>query len=124
MTNEQIVHRFVEVMNQLDWDAVYAMMRDDVVYHNIPFPVLEGVEAVKGFFSAAGTISDCDWRIVNIAAQGDVVLTERIDEFKLNGRPVSLPVMGVFRIVDGKIAEWRDYFDARTFETQLGHPLG
>lgn len=124
MTNEAIVERFVEVMNTLDWDAVYDMMCDDIVYHNIPFPVLEGVDAVKAFFAAVGTISDCDWRITNIAAKGDVVLTERQDDFSLDGKRISLPVMGVFEIRDGKLAVWRDYFDAGMFEAQLGRPLG
>jgi limonene-1,2-epoxide hydrolase len=124
MTNEDIVRKFVDVMNELDWDAVYAMMSRDIVYHNLPFPVLEGVGAVRAFFAGVGQITDCDWQIKNIASQGDVVLTERLDDFKLDGTPVSLPVMGAFWIRDGKIAEWRDYFDARTFEAQLGRPLG
>ena len=32
--------------------------------------------------------------------------------------------MGTFRIADGKITHWRDYFDARSFEAQIGHTLG
>jgi limonene-1,2-epoxide hydrolase len=124
MSGEAIVTRFVEEMNRLDWDSVYGLMSDDIAYHNIPFCPLEGLDAVRGFFAAVGTISDCDWRILKMAACGDVVLTERLDEFTLDGRRISLPVMGIFRIRDGKIAEWRDYFDRASFEDQLGRPLG
>ena len=124
MNNEDTIRHFVERMNALDWDTVYAMMCDDIVYHNIPFPPLEGVDAVRGFFDAVGTISDCDWQIVAIAGEGDSVLTERLDNFKLDGTPVSLPVMGTFEMRDGKISAWRDYFDAGDFERQLGRPLG
>lgn len=124
MSNEDVVRRFVKVMNDLDWEAVYAMMDDSIIYHNLPFPALEGIDAVRAFFTGVGEITDCDWRVENISTSGDIVLTERIDDFKLDGAAVSLPVMGAFRIRDGKIAEWRDYFDARTFENQLGRPLG
>ena len=124
MSKTALIHDFVNTMNALDWEAVYAMMADDIVYHNVPFEPLEGVEAVRGFFDAVGTISDCDWKIVTIAEAGDEVLTERLDEFKLDGVFVSLPVMGIFKIADGKITHWRDYFDARDFERQLGRPLG
>lgn len=124
MNNEQLIRTFLERMNDLDWEAVYAMMCDDIVYHNIPFAPLEGVEAVRGFFDAVGTISDCDWQIVAIAANGEDVLTERLDNFRLDGTPVSLPVMGTFRIRDDKISHWREYFDAGDFERQLGRPLG
>lgn len=124
MTNEAIIELFVERMNALDWDGVYALMSDDIVYHNMPFPPLEGLDAVKGFFSAVGNISESDWTIDNIACQGDVVLTERLDNFVLDGAGVSLPVMGIFELRDGKICKWREYFDLKTFEDQLGRPLG
>jgi limonene-1,2-epoxide hydrolase len=53
-----------------------------------------------------------------MAADGDVVLTERIDTFEMGGKDVVLPVMGVFEVRDGKIAAWRDYFDMATWTKQ------
>jgi limonene-1,2-epoxide hydrolase len=32
--------------------------------------------------------------------------------------------MGSFRIRDGRISEWRDYFDLATFERQLAQRTG
>ena len=46
-------------------------------------------------------------------------MTERIDDFVVQGKAVSLPVMGTFEISGGKICRWRDYFDLATFENQL-----
>jgi limonene-1,2-epoxide hydrolase len=37
----------------------------------------------------------------------------------MKGQWLDLPVMGVFEVKDGKIAAWRDYFDAQMFEKQL-----
>jgi limonene-1,2-epoxide hydrolase len=55
----------------------------------------------------------------NIVADGDVVLTERVDVFVLPNGKVELPVMGTFEVRDGKIAAWRDYFDMKQFMDQM-----
>ena len=46
---------------------------------------------------------------------GDTVMNERTDRIVLNGKPIELPVMGVFEFRDGKIARWWDYFDMGPF---------
>lgn len=38
----------------------------------------------------------CRWELVNAAANANVVLTERVDNFVINGKTVSVPVMGTF----------------------------
>jgi limonene-1,2-epoxide hydrolase len=50
-----------------------------------------------------------------IAAQGDVVFVERVDECRsLDGqRDLMVPSVGVFRLRDGLILYWGDYFDPR-----------
>ena len=102
---------------------MYAMCADDVVWHNIPMEPIKGVaamrEAVDGFM---GPVETCDWSITSIAANGQTVLTERVDAFELkNGGRASLPVMGTFEIdADGKIAQWRDYFDMGQFQREFG----
>ena len=124
MNNEQRVRDFVEAMNKLDWEAVYSFMAPDVVVNNVPLPVLEGLEAVRGFFDAIPPITTCDWQIINLIGKGDVVLNERLDNFSMAGKDISLPVMGVFEFEGNKIKVWRDYFDLQDFERQLGQPLG
>ena len=98
---------------------------DDAVYHNIP------LEPVTGKANIANTIASfirpgppgiesIEFRIINIAADGPVVMTERVDVFKLSNKSFELPVMGIFEIKDAKIKAWRDYFDANQFARQLG----
>jgi limonene-1,2-epoxide hydrolase len=60
-----------------------------------------------------------EFRVLHIAAAGDVVLTERVDVFVLPGKIIELPVMGTFELRDGRIAAWRDYFDLNQYMTQL-----
>jgi len=57
-------------------------------------------------------------KVLNIAGNGNVVLTERIDHFHRAAGVIDLPVMGTFEVRDGKIAAWRDYFDLQQFMSQ------
>jgi limonene-1,2-epoxide hydrolase len=51
------------------------------------------------------------FRITKLAENGSTVLTERVDEVTANGIMAPVPVMGTFEVKDGRIVEWRDYFD-------------
>jgi limonene-1,2-epoxide hydrolase len=62
------------------------------------------------------------WAIRHIVAEGSVVMTERVDNFVVGQRPVSVPCMGIFELKDGKIAAWRDYWDLKQFEAQVASP--
>jgi len=59
------------------------------------------------------------WEIRNIVADGNIVMTERIDNFQVGDTRISVPCMGTFELRDGKIAAWRDYWDLKYFEAQL-----
>ncbi len=96
-------------------DDALAMLSADVVYHNFPTPDLIGREAVLKFHVDAGigTVLRANWEIVHLAAVGNVVLNERIDNFThTNGFTLTVPVMGTLTIEDGAITVWRDYFDS------------
>ncbi len=55
----------------------------------------------------------------HIAASGGAVLTERIDYFRIDGRHISVPCMGIFEVREGKIMAWRDCWDLQQVERQL-----
>lgn len=110
MTPADTVRAFCAAWGSGDMENVYALMADDIVYHNVPMPVIHGVAASRAFF-AAFPFTEAEFRMLALAADGDVVLTERLDRFRLPGGWMELPVMGVFEVADGKIAKWRDYFD-------------
>lgn len=119
MNNTEIVVAFIDAWNRMDWDTVIALLTDDVRYHNIPMEPLDGKEAVRTFITGMQPES-VHWEILNIAENGNTVLTERVDNFVLSGgRRLSVPVMGTFEIREGHIAAWRDYFDLATFTRQM-----
>lgn len=117
----ELVRRFMMAWNARDVDAIMAMLSPDIFYHNIPMEPMCGTAAVRATVErVCASASEIDWIVTHIAATGDgTVLTERIDNFTMAGRPVSVPVMGAFRCQGGVIAEWRDYFDLDTYRRQL-----
>jgi len=101
-------------------DEIVEYFTDDAVYHNIPVDPAVGREAIKGVFAMFTTgVERIEFRVKNISADGNVVLTERLDVFTLPDKTIELPVMGTFEVRDGKIAAWRDYFDLNQYMTQL-----
>ena len=103
----------------MDFEAIVAALDERVLYHNIPLEPIDGREAVRAYLEKAWRFDAVDWQLTNIAADGDIVLTERVDNFVINGKPVSLPVMGTFEIHEGRIVAWRDYFDLAGYRAQL-----
>ena len=57
---------------------------DDAVYHNIPVEPAVGHEAILGLLNMFLTPTErVEFRVRNIVADGDTVLTERVDVFQL-----------------------------------------
>lgn len=96
----------------LDVDNIMAPFAPNAVWV-APSMRLDGVDEIReAVINWVASMTFAELRLVNIAASGDVVLTERVDLFTFtDGRQVALPVMGSFEVADGKITAWRDYFD-------------
>ena len=102
-----------------------AFFAEDAVYHNIPQEPVTGRENIANTIASVlrpgpPGIEGIDFRVINIAANGPVVMTERVDVFKLPYKSFELPVMGTFEVIGGKINAWRDYFDMNQFTSRMG----
>jgi len=116
----EIVTKFCAAWSDNDVDALMGFFTDDAVYHNIPIDPVNGVDAIKAAIAGfTQGVEKIEFRVDNIAADGNVVMTERVDVFHLPGKTIELPVMGTFEVKNGKIAAWRDYFDMQQFMDQM-----
>ena len=102
-----------------------AFFTDDAVYHNIPLAPVTGRQAIANNIASfirpgAPGIESIQFRVINIAANGPIVMTERVDVFKLPNKSFELPVMGTFEVRGGRISAWRDYFDTNQFASRMG----
>ena len=122
----EVVRRFCGAWSDnLGVAELAAFFTDDAVYHNIPLTPITGREAIAKNIASfirpgAPGIESIQFRVVNIAANGPVVMTERVDVFRLPGKSFELQVMGTFEDRDGKINAWRDYFDQNQFTSRMG----
>ena len=111
-TAGDVVRDFCAAIDRKDLAEVETLLDENVVYHNVGSEPAVGREAslaaVKFQFDMFDPIA---FRIRNLAEDGDTVLTERVDEITANGVTAPVPVMGTFEIRDGRIVQWRDYFD-------------
>jgi limonene-1,2-epoxide hydrolase len=115
-----IVRDFCAAFEAGDIDAILEFFTDDAVYHNIPVAPVQGKDAIRATFDMFMTgVEKVEFRVRNIAASGNVVLTERVDVFVLPAKNIELPVMGTFEVRDGKIVAWRDYFDLNQYMQQI-----
>lgn len=121
MNPEQIVRRFCDAATRRDCAELAAFFSEDAVYHNIPVDPVRGPAAIRELLeSFLGPASHAEFEIRSLAVHGNLVLTERVDRFVVNGKPIALPVMGAFEVrPDGKISAWREYFDLAQFTKQL-----
>ena len=115
-----VVQSFCDQWAKGDLDALIEYFTDDAVYHNIPVAPVTGKEAIHQTIAGFTTgVKQVSFRVLQIAATDDVVLTERVDVFDFGTKTIELPVSGTFELRDGKIAAWRDYFDMNMFVSQL-----
>jgi limonene-1,2-epoxide hydrolase len=103
-----------------DLERLVGYFAEDAVYHNIPVDPVHGREGIRAALASFVTrMESGGWEVRNQVAAGDLVMNERVDRFRLGEKQIALPVAGVFRVADGKIAEWRDYFDMGTWQKQM-----
>jgi len=118
MTETEVVEAFLARLEELDIDGALELCSEDVYYQNVSLPGTRGKRAVGKQLRSLqrfGTGFRVEMR--NIAANGPVVLTERVDVLIRGGFAMEFWVCGTFEVRDGRIVLWRDYFDWANFLT-------
>lgn len=121
-SNQEIVLDFLRACHDRDIGRMMSFFHpEDCTFHNIPWKPISGIEAIGEFLqNMLESSSEIDWQVRHIAeTAGGAVLTERTDRFRFQGKPMAVPVMGIFELRDGKITAWRDYFDSAQVSAQM-----
>ncbi len=110
---EEIVVDFLRALARNDLDAALDMVTDDIEYLNVSLPTIHGRAALERLarpLLRPGRMG-FDVHLNHVASEGDVVLTDRIDELNFRRFAARFWVYGRFVVRDGRIAVWRDSFD-------------
>lgn len=120
--NIALIRRFIDSCVRADPDEFASYFTEDATWWNSPWRPIKGRDAIRDTpRRGAERMTALPWEILHILADGNVVMTERLDHFLAGNNRVSVPCMGVFELRDGKISAWRDYWDAKQFESQMPH---
>jgi len=114
--NAVIIREFIAAWSRLDAAELAGYFTEDGCYYNMPTQPVRGRANVEQFIRGfIATWTATEWDVPNLVAAGNVVLAERVDRIKTTKGDVDLPCVGVFEMENGKIREWRDYFDLGTY---------
>ena len=112
MNPEEVVRAELNAWGRRDVDEIVSHFSVDAVWENVPLGVANGHSEIRYLAKQyISRISHFECEILNLAAAGNVVLTERVDRFVFDGTPVDARCMGAFEVTGDKISAWRDYFD-------------
>jgi limonene-1,2-epoxide hydrolase len=109
--NDRMIRAFIAAWERRDAAQIVDSFADDGVYHSVPLEPIVGKDAIRAFVEGFTDVPPGRLEIRHQIASSTVVMNERTDYITLNGKPVTLPICGVFEIADGHITAWREYFD-------------
>jgi limonene-1,2-epoxide hydrolase len=116
MQPKALVKAWVEAFNRGDADAMAAFYAPDAINHQVAEQPVEGREAIRAMFARDFAAAEMVCLVENLFEDGEWAILEWRDPKGLRG-------CGFFRVVAGKIAFQRGYWDKLTFLRQQGLPL-
>lgn len=109
---QAVVEGFLAAMAAGDARGAADLLDDDVLYVNVGLPKIRGRRDVEKVLRGLERASlGFEVYLHAIAAEGNVVLTERTDVLRFGKVRAQFWVWGRFEVLDGKITLWRDSFD-------------
>ncbi len=120
--NADTLRRMFADFERLDFAAVASCCAPDCVYQDVPIPeaTVTGPEAIRAKLEyGLGNLERAEMIVHELLEQGDTLLVERTEVWHHRcGTRATLPVAAVFKLRDGKLVLWRDYWDFKTLLDQ------
>jgi limonene-1,2-epoxide hydrolase len=117
---DEVVRAMADAWKRLDLESVIELFAADGVFHSVMLEPIRGHEALRAHFAPVfAELTRAQLRTVNLVAEGRLVFFERVDDFVYRGNHAQVPVVGVIEVVDGRIREWRDYYDRASMEAAM-----
>ena len=118
---ETVVRKYLAAWKRSDLDELVSFISDDAVFTDGPRGVHHGIDAIRAELGTmVKVVPSTSVDIKKLVASGGTVMVERVDNFKLGGKPFDLEVAAVFDVDDnGRIKRWRDYYDLKSLEDRI-----
>lgn len=117
-----VAREMIAAWKAADWRKVGDLFAEKGVLRSMMIEPVTGREAIYQRIAALGKGAP-GGVVLDVAHMGVIdglVFIERTDRFIYNGKPGSVPVVGVLDIRDGKVQEWREYYDRAELLRAMG----
>jgi len=130
--SERLVTEYVEAWNEQDYSAIPELVSESVVVYNptAPSGVVHGRDELEAFMrGVVAGFPDFDLTILDLLADEDRVMYEaeltmthegEFEGIPPTGREVEIREMANCHVADGRIQEYRVYFNQQAVFEQLG----
>src|SRR4051812_15578207 len=103
----EVVGAFIAAIEQMDVPAALELVTDDIVYDNVPMPTANGREETGAFLEQFGLMAqEIEFVVHRELADGNTVMNERTDRFRVGEKWVEIKVVGIFEVTGGRISLW------------------
>ena len=122
MSPQEVVATIVAAVERGDIDEALKQLAPECEYDNVPMGKNIGHEAIRQTLAMfVSPENPPRFEVIRQVAQGNLVFNERVDHLVVGGKPLEVPVVGVWEIDSGtsKITLWRDYFDMGQISSQM-----
>jgi limonene-1,2-epoxide hydrolase len=109
-----VVERAFGALKARDYGTLESLLDDDVVYVNVGTPEARGRRVTMRIMRATRPFR-MHIDVVRSVADGPTVLNERVDAIRYGRFRLQFWAYGVFEVRNGRIIQWRDYFDFADF---------
>jgi limonene-1,2-epoxide hydrolase len=117
------VQAILAAWSSSDPEAVASLFSTDGVFHCVMRQPIVGKEAFSRHLQNLQSFkpgNKVDIQVKHIGLIDGLVFTERLDRVLINGKQGEIPAVGIFEVKDGKVAQWREYFDQATLLRERG----
>lgn len=111
----QLVRAWVDGGAERVCAEIRALFTDSTVWVQPGLPTATGADEAVGIVQTWGAaFANYELEVRHVAHAGNVVFIERFETFRNPDGSVylALPVVGVAEFADGKITEWREFYDS------------
>jgi len=116
--NKRVVERLWATLYTKDWEALGALLHEEVFYEDVPAPDAgaHGREnAIRRLRIGLDPIQRFEHHFHRIVAEGQCVVLEHTEVWHFHtGEVARNPFVTIHEVVDGRIKLWRDYWDLNT----------
>jgi len=117
-----VAREMIAAWKAADWRKVGDLFAEKGVLRSMMIEPVAGREAIYQRIAALGKGAP-GGVVLDVAHMGIIdglVFIERTDRFVYNGKSGAVPVVGVLDIRDGKVQEWREYYDRAELLREMG----